>query len=230
MLYLIFFGLLQAIASPEVREMTPVPADSHVQSDAPTAAEAASLDLPMSDWEYLQDQGWEHRVGEGPGVWISVEEQMLRIVQGTRILWEVPCATAAKGTGSLGGSMKTPLGWHKIGTKVGDGAPWGQVFRSRVATREIWKPGQASKEDLVLTRVMVLDGLEPGQNQGRNAEGKLVDSRERCIYIHGTNQEELIGTPSSHGCIRLRNDDVISAYEKMSENLPVLITERATSE
>jgi hypothetical protein len=227
MYHLLLISMLSFSIGPEVREMAPNPADPEMDPLSTYAAIGQNTDaLAMSDWEFLQDQGWEHRVGNGEGVWISVEEQMFRIVRGMEILWEIPCATAANGTGSLSGSYKTPLGWHKIGTKIGDDAPWGQVFRSRIATKEIWQPGQVTEEDLVLTRVLVLDGLEPGQNQGRNEEGKLVDSRERCIYIHGTNQEELIGTPSSHGCIRLRNDDVISAYERLAEGAPLLITER----
>lgn len=182
----------------------------------------------MSDafQEYLDTFGWEKRVGAGLGVWVSVDEQRLRLIEGGEIVWDVPCATASAGTGSVSGSLQTPLGWHRVDSKFGDGAPWGQVFRSRVATKEIWKPGQDTKEDLVLTRVLWLDGLEPGKNQGKTGDGVLVDSKERCIYIHGTNGEDKIGTPSSHGCIRLLNDDVLLAFERIPLDTPVLITER----
>ena len=71
----------------------------------------------------------------------------------------------------------------------------------------------------VLTRLITLDGLEQGKNKG----GK-VDSYARCIYIHGTNDEEGIGMPKSHGCIRLTNDDVITLFERLSVGIPVVIT------
>ena len=115
--------------------------------------------------------------------------------------------------------MKTPLGWHKVLTKLGANSARGQVFRSRQATREVWQPGEQPAEDLVLTRVFLLDGLEPGVNKGGN-----VDSFARNIYIHGTNDEARLGTPSSHGCIRLSNDDVVEVFELVPEGTPVLIT------
>jgi hypothetical protein len=182
---------------------------------------------PLSEnvQEQLEAYGWSEKVGEGLGVWVDVARQRFAVIQGNKVTWEVPCATATAGTGSVSGSLQTPLGWHKVDSKLGDGAPWGQVFRSRIPTKEIWKPGDDVKEDLVLTRVLWLDGMEPGKNKGKTADGVLVDSKERCIYIHGTNGEALIGTPSSHGCVRLFNDDVIKAFEMLPVGTPVLITE-----
>jgi hypothetical protein len=191
-----------------------------VQSEAPGGTPVTE-DLMAQ----LNAHGWSEKVGEGLGVWIDVPRQRLLIIEGNKIAWEVPCATAAAGTGSTAGSLQTPLGWHRVDTKLGEGAPWGQVFRSRIPTKEVWKPGQDVSEDLVLTRVLWLDGMEPGKNKGKTPDGVLVDSKERCIYIHGTNGEERIGTPSSHGCIRLFNDDVIVAFEKLPVDTPVLITE-----
>jgi hypothetical protein len=151
---------------------------------------------------------------------VSVRDQMLRVVEAGRIMYQARCATAANGVGSEMDSLKTPAGWHKIVKKLGDGEPWGRVFRSRVATREIWRRGEKPSEDLVLTRVFLLDGLEPGLNKGGR-----VDSYKRNIYIHGTNDEGRLGTPSSHGCIRLSNDDVLEAYDVIPEDALVLITE-----
>ena len=116
-------------------------------------------------------------------------------------------------------SLKTPLGWHSIVKKIGDDAPWGQVFRSRRPTREIWQRGEDTTEDMVLSRVLLLTGEEPGLNKGGN-----VDSFARNIYIHGTNDEARIGTPSSHGCVRMLNDDVIEMYRVIEEGMKVLIT------
>jgi hypothetical protein len=169
----------------------------------------------------LEGLGWNGWVGEKLAVWVSVDEQMFRIVEGDTIRWQVPCATATKGTGNVMNSYQTPLGWHSVARKVGEGAPWGRVFRGGGATEEVWKPGQDTEEDLVLTRVLMLAGEEPGKNKGGN-----VDSFARCIYIHGTNGEEAIGRPSSHGCVRLRNDDVIEAFGLIPEGTRVLVSER----
>ncbi|HOE65491.1 MAG TPA: L,D-transpeptidase [Candidatus Hydrogenedentes bacterium] len=174
---------------------------------------------------HLAEFGWSERVGAGTAVWVSIDEQRFRIVENGMVAWEAACATARNGSGSEMDSLKTPLGWHVVARKTGNGEPWGRVFRGGKATALIWKPGDDTREDLVLTRVLFLDGLEPGKNKG----GK-VDSMARCIYIHGTNAEDRIGTPSSHGCIRLRNDDVIEAYDRIAEGTPVLITEKKTKE
>lgn len=215
-----------AIRAPEGVSVERVAPADPVRQAANTSASQGGPAMSDAFQEYLDTFGWEKRVGAGLGVWVSVDEQRLRLIEGGEIVWDVPCATASAGTGSVSGSLQTPLGWHRVDSKFGDGAPWGQVFRSRVATKEIWKPGQDTKEDLVLTRVLWLDGLEPGKNQGKTGDGVLVDSKERCIYIHGTNGEDKIGTPSSHGCIRLLNDDVLLAFERIPLDTPVLITER----
>ena len=80
-------------------------------------------------------------------------------------------------------------------------------------------------KELVLTRVLRRDGRETGTTKGKRSDGTLVDSKQRCIYIHGTNGEGKIGTPSSHGCIRLLNDDVIQIFEELPVGTPVFISE-----
>ena len=169
---------------------------------------------------FLEQQGWRERVGDGLGVWVSVADQMFRVIRGGQLVWQAACSTAAAGVGGQMDSFKTPLGWHSVAEKIGDGARWGQVFREKRPTKEIWQPGDPIREDLVLTRVLPLAGEEPGKNQGGS-----VDSYARRIYIHGTNDEAAIGAPTSHGCIRLTNDDVIAAYERLQVGAPVLITE-----
>jgi len=173
---------------------------------------------------FLAEHDWEEWTGDGMGIWVSVDEQKYRVIGDGQILWETDCSTAEKGTGSQMGSYKTPLGWHSVARKVGEDAPWGQVFRARAATGEVWEQGGDTDEDLVLTRILILDGEEPGKNKGGD-----VDSRKRYIYVHGTNDEERIGEPASHGCIRLTNDDVIEAFEMVPEGTPLLITERDPS-
>lgn len=181
-------------------------------------------DLSAEESAILDAHYWDEWVGDSLAVWVSVEEQMFRIIEDRTVLWEAPCATAEKGTGFIMNSMQTPLGWHSIKRKIGDDAPWGQVFKGAQPINRVWKPGDDTEEDLVLTRLLWLTGEEPGVNQGGN-----VDSYNRYIYIHKTNDEERIGTPSSHGCVRLRNDDVIEVYELIPLNARVLITETKTS-
>ncbi len=109
--------------------------------------------------------------------------------------------------------MKTPTGRFRIAAKIGGNAPSGTVFLSRVPLR----PGDPfpPTEDLVMSRILWLDGLEE-----HNA-----NTRERFIYIHGTKHEDKIGSPASHGCIRMRNADVIDLFDLVDEDTPVVIRE-----
>ena len=122
-----------------------------------------------------------------------------------------PVSTARAGVGGETGSSKTPPGWHRVCARYGANAPLGQVFVSRRAVRgsvlpeNKWRAGDDA--DLILSRILLLDGLEYGVNRGGS-----VDSRTRYIYIHGTNQEQLLGTPASHGCVRLANRDVAALF------------------
>jgi L,D-transpeptidase catalytic domain len=182
-----------------------------------------AMPLAKDQRSALNAMGWRERVGEGLGVWVSVQEQVLRLVEEDRVVWQAPCATAAKGTGCQMDSYQTPTGWHSVSGKTGDDAPWGQVFKGGRPTGEVWQAGVETAEDLVLTRILFLSGEEAGFNKGGN-----VDSRARCIYVHGTNDEERVGTPTSHGCIRLRNDDVMMAYGMIPEGTPLLISDAGT--
>jgi hypothetical protein len=195
-----------------------------IEEPAMPEPDAFPRELNETQRAILTKHDWNARVQQGLGVWVSVSTQTLRVVQADMILWDVSCATAEKGTGNVMDSFQTPLGWHHVEAKTGADAPKGQVFKGGVPINRIWEPGQETDEDLVLTRILFLGGLEPGYNQGGN-----VDSRTRCIYIHGTNDEDRIGEPSSHGCVRLLNDDVIEAYEQLPVNTPVLITEESES-
>ena len=120
-------------------------------------------------------------------------------------------STSKYGLGSESGSHKTPLGLHRVVEKYGDSAPEGTIFKSRINTgriAEIEMRPQNTKLDYVTTRILWLDGMEPGKNKGGN-----VDSYHRYIYIHGTHEEGLIGRPASKGCIRMRNNEVIELHE-----------------
>ena len=129
---------------------------------------------------------------------------------GDMLIREYPVSTAAKGAGEQSGSYCTPRGRHRIAQKIGAGAPLFAAFKAREATGEIWTPGLDAENpgrDWILTRILWLEGLEPGRNQGGT-----VDSHDRYIYIHGTNEEHRLGTPASHGCIRMKNADVAELF------------------
>ena len=152
---------------------------------------------------------------------VMVSEQKLLVVRDGRPEKEYPVSTSRYGTGSRQLSNQTPLGKHLIAKKIGSGAPLFSIFRNRVPTGKIAKANRSKKpvsEDLITTRILWLRGLEPGLNQGRR-----VDSFHRLIYIHGTPDEGLIGTPSSHGCIRMKNRDVVDLYDRVDAGTPVEI-------
>jgi L,D-transpeptidase YbiS len=142
---------------------------------------------------------------------ISVRKQQLVLKSGRKKLANYPVSTSRFGLGSKEGSFKTPTGKFRITEKIGDGKPLGTVFKSRrpvKATKKILR-----EEDLVMTRILWLDGLER-----RNA-----NTHGRYIYIHGTNHEESIGVPASHGCVRMRNGDLVELFEQVGVGTPVVI-------
>jgi UDP-N-acetylmuramate--alanine ligase len=148
---------------------------------------------------------------------VSIETQTLLVCAKNAIVWRYDCSTSRYGNGNRENSFKTPLGIHRIKEKYGAGAPAGRIFRDREDTGEDWDHSQTG-ENLILSRILRLEGLEEGINKGPG-----IDSYERYIYIHGTGREDLIGTPLSHGCVCLRNPDVIRLFETVSEGALVYI-------
>jgi len=146
-----------------------------------------------------------------PLIRISVREQRLDLVGGDGVLASYPISTSRFGLGSEEGSMKTLLGRFKIGEKIGSDLPINTVFRSRIPLAPEDPPPPT--DDLVLSRILWLDGLEE-----HNA-----NTRERYIYIHGTNHEEEIGQPASHGCIRMKNADLIALFDQVPRGAEVVI-------
>jgi len=134
---------------------------------------------------------------------ISVAEQRLELLRDGALVASYPISTSRFGLGSEEGSMKTPLGKFRIGEKIGGDVPAGTIFRNRIPLAPEEAP--LSTDDLVLTRILWLDGLET-----HNA-----NTRDRFIYIHGTNHEEEIGRPASHGCIRMKSDDLIALFDEI---------------
>ena len=128
------------------------------------------------------------------------------------------CSTSRFGIGQSAGSNCTPLGLHRIAEKIGGGWPVGTVFRGRKAVGFTWRGLPLAR---ITSRIMWLEGLEPGFNRGGN-----VDSHARYIYIHGTGDEATLGRPASHGCVHLAAQDLLPLFDKLSVGTLVWISER----
>jgi len=133
---------------------------------------------------------------------ISTREQKLAVLDRGNLMAIYPVSTSKFGLGDWPGSRYTPLGQLEIAKKIGDNVPPGTVFKDRRRTGEIVLPDSPGRDPIV-TRILWLRGLEP-----QNANAFTRD-----IYIHGTPEERLIGTPASYGCIRMRSSDIISLYD-----------------
>jgi len=149
----------------------------------------------------------------------DISLQRIGLLEAGKLVAEFPISSALAGLGSEKGSLRTPLGWHRIQARIGAGAAPGTIFQERVDSGRVWG-GEETQEDLILTRILTLEGLEEGFNRGPG-----LDSLERCIYIHGTNREAQIGTPVSHGCLRLSNVDVRALFDLVREGEPLLVVE-----
>lgn len=127
------------------------------------------------------------------------------------LLRRYACSTSKFGTGTELGSNRTPLGKFCVAEKHGHDAPPGMIFKSRKPTGDLGRADDTG--DHVQTRILWLDGLD----------AENANTKDRYIYIHGTNAEHLIGTPASHGCVRLSNADVINLFDVVSEGTEVII-------
>lgn len=158
-------------------------------------------------------------------LWIRIDRQRLylRQIDNGIILREFPVSTAKNGPGEWENSGCTPRGWHVIRAKIGAGAPLGTVFVGRRPTGEIYTPKlgrQHPDRDWILTRILWLSGLEVG----RNRLGK-VDTFRRYIYLHGSPDEVIRGAPESHGCIRMRNEDIAWVFDAVDHGTKVYLSE-----
>lgn len=159
--------------------------------------------------------------GDGRRVVVNLSQQCLRVVEGGAVIAEYPVSTSARGAGEREGSEMTPRGCHVICEKIGEHAPRGAVFVGRCATGELCTSAAraaAPERDWILTRILWLDGVEAGVNRGGG-----VDSRSRYIYIHGTPDEEPMGVARSHGCVRMRNDDIVALFDMVGVGTEVEI-------
>lgn len=152
---------------------------------------------------------------------ISIEQQWLSGFAGDQQCCGYPVSTAQNGPGEINASGCTPRGRHRVRARIGDGQPLGAVFIGRRPTGEVWTPGLAAdnpQRDWILTRILWLCGEQPGVNRGGDR-----DSQRRYIYLHGTGDDQPMGTPLSHGCIRLRNADMLALFDMTPAGCAVLI-------
>ncbi len=139
---------------------------------------------------------------------VRVADQTLSLFEEDSLVKKLPCSTSRFGIGQTEGSQRTPLGLHRIAEKIGAGEPSGAVFKTR---QVIGHTSQSEFADAkITTRILWLEGLEPGFNQGGN-----VDSHARYIYIHGTADQAGIGKPASCGCIHLADADLIPLFDQL---------------
>lgn len=156
---------------------------------------------------------------------IDIGSQSLELREASALLRRYAVSTALHGAGERDGSGCTPRGRLRVRACIGAGAPLGAVFVGRRATGEIWSPALAQshpQRDWILTRILWLGGCEPGFNRYG-----AVDTQRRYIYIHGAPDCEPMGVPRSHGCVRMRNRDVIELFDQVAPGTPVLVRDSA---
>lgn len=136
---------------------------------------------------------------------VSVRDQKLMLVQDGFAVATYPVSTSKYGLGDRWGSLATPLGFLQVAQKIGDHAPTGAVFHNRRWTGEILAPNVPGR-DPITTRIIWLRGLEAAN----------AHAFSRCIYIHGTPEEKIIGRPASYGCIRMKSSDVTVLYDRLA--------------
>ncbi len=152
---------------------------------------------------------------------ISIPNQQLTLLFGRKPPVVYQISTAFKGPGEKKGSNCTPRGWHRIRIKIGIGLPPNTVFVGRRPTSEIYSSELAAlypERDWILTRILWLTGLETGYNRGGD-----YDTLRRFIYIHGCPDTATLGTPTSHGCVRMHNSDLLSLFEQVTAGEYVLV-------
>ncbi|HMU13402.1 MAG TPA: L,D-transpeptidase [Flavobacteriales bacterium] len=154
----------------------------------------------------------------GDILYVSVQRQRMFHVRERTMLREYMISTSTQGPGTERNSYRTPTGLHHVSERIGEGVPMWGILKERLFTGELADSTCTDDRDVITSRILWLRGLESGVNTGGN-----VDSHDRWIYIHGTVNEGSIGTPSSRGCIRMRNTDIITLFNEIPTGTLVLI-------
>lgn len=158
-----------------------------------------------------------------PRIDIDVTKQQLTLLQFDTVIASYDISTAKNGIGQQNGSECTPMGWHIIRAKIGSDAKENTVFIGRRDTGEVFSDTlrqQQPDRDWILTRILWLSGIESGKNRGGE-----VDTMRRYIYIHGCPDSDSFSMPSSHGCVKMRNKDIIQLFNNVNAGTRVLIHE-----
>lgn len=156
-----------------------------------------------------------------PWLLVDSSSQSLLVMSDNSLVSEYSVSTSKYGLGCEQDSFKTPLGAHYIAQKIGGDKQQNEIFVGREASGEIAEISHEKKSselDLILTRILWLQGLEENRNCGDG-----IDSFQRYIYIHGTHDEGLLGSPASHGCVRMSNANIMELFERVAEKTFVYI-------
>ena len=177
--------------------------------------------------QFVEQKKISLQAKEKPYLVIDIFQQCLWILKKQQVLNQYLVSTAKAGTGNRQDSFQTPLGAHQIYAKVGSASPKGAVFEGGLLTEKIagnlwdYELADPKVNDVITTRIIKLTGLEEGKNKGGD-----VDTLARRIYIHGTTNEKMIGQPTSQGCIRMKNDDIIALFDQIETGSFVYIANR----
>ncbi len=158
---------------------------------------------------------------------VKISEQKLFLYKNDKIFKTYSISSSKYGEGNEENSFKTPIGKHIICEKIGGNAKIGSIFISRKNKNEIAKinysyKNLSDKKDIITSRILRLEGLEIGKNKGFFND-KLIDTKKRYVYIHGTSEEFAIGKKVSKGCIRMKNKDIIKLFDSITNNINVNI-------
>jgi len=153
---------------------------------------------------------------------ISISDQSLTLLDEKKLIKQYSISTAKNGPGEEMDSECTPRGVHIVTEKIGEGSKLNSIFVGRIQAGKIYEPALRElhpERDWILTRIFWLSGTEEEKNKGGN-----VDSHDRFIYIHGSPDDVEMGQPGSHGCVRMRNEDIIELFEIVEVGIKVVIT------
>ena len=150
---------------------------------------------------------------------VNISRQTASLFEQGKFVKTFTCSTSRLGIGEVRDSLCTPRGLHRIAEKVGDGETAGTIFKERLVVGHVSEPGV--KAGGITTRILWLEGAEPGFNQGGN-----VDTHTREIYIHGTGDQASLGRPASHGCIHFADADLIWLFDLLPSGTLVWIAEK----
>jgi len=154
-------------------------------------------------------------------IYVDINKQKLFLLDNRVTIKKYNISTSKRGVGNKSNSLQTPIGLHKIKSKYGQGVPIGGILDHRKFNGEIASINldtTSTAIDIICTRVIRIIGLEDGVNKGGE-----VDTYLRKIYLHGTNEEGLIGKESSHGCIRMKNQDIVDLFDRVNKDMLIVM-------